>query len=212
MYALAFFMECGDLILPAIYDDLSCIHEGPYEKGNVKIDRDDIVIDCGSNMGLFSIVVAGRCKKVYAFEPVEATQSYIEKMSKIYKNIELCNFALSDKIGIAKFSANSDTNFANHIIDDDDEKGIIVNLMTIDEFVEKNGISKVDYIKADIEGAERDMLRGATKTLRKYAPKLSICEYHLKDDPQVLEKIILEANPNYIVKHEYMKIYAYVPE
>lgn len=54
------------------------------------------------------------------------------------------------------------------------------------------------------------MLIGATETLKKYAPKLSICTYHLADDKEILEKIILNANPNYIIKHQYKKLYAYV--
>ena len=43
-----------------------------------------------------------------------------------------------------------------------------------------------------------------------FAPKLAICTYHYNDDPQVLEEIILKANANYIVKHKWKKLYAYV--
>lgn len=213
-YAFAFFMECGDLILPALFKDLSCVYEGPYEQDGFMIDKDDIVIDCGSNVGLFSIAVADRCKQVYAFEPVKDIQKYIEKMSKVFDNIHLCDYALSDKVGTVNFSSDPAISSSSHIVNDgsEDENSIIVNVTTIDEFVKQNQINHIDFIKADIEGAERDMLRGAVNTLRQFSPKLSICEYHLPDDPQVLEQIILEANPSYIVKHEHMKIYAYVPE
>lgn len=70
----------------------------------------------------------------------------------------------------------------------------------------------MDFIKSDIEGEERNMLRGAMETLRRFSPKLSICKYHLPDDPENLKKIILEANPNYVIREEYMKLYAYVPK
>ena len=86
-----------------------------------------------------------------------------------------------------------------------------VKVTTIDSFVEKHSLTRVDFIKCDIEGAERNMLRGAKNTLKTFAPKLSICTYHLPDDPEVLEKIIIDANPNYIVEHAYQKLYAYVP-
>jgi hypothetical protein len=76
--------------------------------------------------------------------------------------------------------------------------------------VEENNISRIDFIKSDIEGAERDMLRGATKVLQKFAPKLAICTYHLPDDPQVLEQIIKEANPDYRVVHISKKLFAAV--
>lgn len=48
--------------------------------------------------------------------------------------------------------------------------------------------------------------------VRRFSPKLSICKYHLPDDPENLKKIILEANPNYVIREEYMKLYAYVPK
>lgn len=81
----------------------------------------------------------------------------------------------------------------------------------MDEFIEEKHIRKVDFIKADIEGAERDMLKGAKRVLREFAPKLSICTYHLPDDKEVLEKLILEANSKYRIEHKYKKLYAYVP-
>ena len=92
----------------------------------------------------------------------------------------------------------------------DDENTESVTVTTIDEFVRTNNIEKVDFIKADIEGAERDMLRGAAETLKKYAPKLAICTYHLPDDKQVLEGIVKEANPDYNIIHRYKKMYCWV--
>ena len=50
------------------------------------------------------------------------------------------------------------------------------------------------------------------KTLKEFGPKLSICTYHYPEDKELLESIILEANPNYIVEHHWRKLYAYVPE
>ncbi len=85
-----------------------------------------------------------------------------------------------------------------------------IALTTVDEFVKENNLQRVDFIKADIEGAERDMLRGARETLKRFAPKLAICTYHLPDDPQVLERIIKEANPDYTVVHTLHKLMAMV--
>ncbi len=83
---------------------------------------------------------------------------------------------------------------------------------TLDNWVKENGIERIDFIKADIEGAERNMLCGAKEILKRFEPKLAICTYHLPDDKEVLEKIVLEANPNYKVEHKYKKMYAYVPK
>jgi hypothetical protein len=80
----------------------------------------------------------------------------------------------------------------------------------LDSFVEERGLARIDFIKADIEGAERDMLKGATRVLRDFAPKLAICTYHLADDPVVLEAIIKSANPGYKVVHLRHKLFASV--
>jgi hypothetical protein len=69
-------------------------------------------------------------------------------------------------------------------------------------------LSQVDFIKSDIEGYERNLLLGAKNTLKKFAPKLAICTYHLPDDPQVLESIIKDANPDYKVVHLRHKLFA----
>jgi hypothetical protein len=85
-----------------------------------------------------------------------------------------------------------------------------ISITTLDRFVEENKLERVDFIKADIEGAERDMLRGSSHVLKTFAPKLAICTYHLLDDPEVLEKIIKEANPAYTVKYLRHKLFAAV--
>lgn len=209
-YVLSFFVECCDLILPELYGDLSMVFEGPYEYENVKLQKEDVVIDCGSNIGLFASIAAKKSRKVYAFEPIEKACRYIDEIKKFNPNIVLCRQACGSEKGTVVFSASSDI-AVNKILDKDDAGGIQVPITDLDSFVKENKIEKVDFIKADIEGAERDMLIGASWILKTFEPKLSICEYHYPDDPEILEKLVLEANPNYIIEHEYMKMNAYVP-
>lgn len=78
---------------------------------------------------------------------------------------------------------------------------------TIDAFCAKNALT-VDFIKADIEGAERRMLTGAKDILKTQGPKISVCTYHLPDDPQVIRDLLLKANPNYRIVEKWKKIYA----
>jgi hypothetical protein len=85
-----------------------------------------------------------------------------------------------------------------------------IKLTTLDNFVHEQNLGKVDFIKADIEGAERDMLKGAGGVLKEFAPKLALCTYHLPDDPEMLESLIKDANPNYRVVHISKKLFAAV--
>lgn len=61
-----------------------------------------------------------------------------------------------------------------------------------------------------IEGVERLMLMGVQKTLKEFAPKLSLCTYHRFDDITVMADLILKANPNYKIIYAWKKLYAWV--
>jgi len=51
---------------------------------------------------------------------------------------------------------------------------------------------------------------GTATTLKNFCPKLAICTYHLPNDPEVIEKIILEANPKYKTVHLHKKLFVCV--
>jgi FkbM family methyltransferase len=53
---------------------------------------------------------------------------------------------------------------------------------SIDEFVSREGVDRIDFIKMDVEGAELAALRGAESTLRRFRPRLAISAYHQEQD------------------------------
>lgn len=162
-------------------------------------------------MGLFSATVGKKAKRIYAFEPDPLIiDQYLRKTALMTPTIQILNAALDSHNGKAKFGRNIDNVGMGKLADSQDQGTFDVDLITIDEFAKQNNIQKIDFIKADIEGAERRMLTGATHVLKTMAPKLSICTYHLPDDKKILEEIVLDANPNYIIEHKYSKMYAYV--
>jgi hypothetical protein len=52
------------------------------------------------------------------------------------------------------------------------------------------GLARLEIIKMDIEGAERQALAGAQETLKRLRPRLEICVYHLPDDRQVIPAML----------------------
>lgn len=206
--------EITDILQNYIFDnrDFFSFVEGPYEHENVLLENTDIVIDCGANIGVFSVLGSLKSSngRVYAFEPIPEVYNMLKKTAALYNNIIPCELALSNTNGNI-YMDYDDSKKTCGSISEGPEGNLLVKVETLDHFVEENNLERVDFIKADIEGAERFMLEGAKNILRKYAPKLSICTYHLPGDKEVLERIILEANPDYIIEHHWLKLFAYVP-
>ena len=56
---------------------------------------------------------------------------------------------------------------------------------------------RVDFIKLDVEGAELDVLKGATNSIATWKPKMAISAYHKVDDLWVLTKFIKSIRADY---------------
>lgn len=210
-----------DHYTPSIVKKLDPISsDGPYGytdgSFDVTVKEGDVVIDAGAWIGDFSAYAAAKKAVCYAFEPLADTYALLQATAAMNNTDAIyiipVDKGLSDRVGWTSMDAGNDGSGAGasmeQVVEGAVESGIAVT--TIDEFVKAQGLQRVDFIKADIEGAERDMLRGARETLKRFAPKLAICTYHLPDDPQVLEQIIKEANPDYTVVHTRHKLMAMV--
>jgi FkbM family methyltransferase len=216
-----FFIPClfnDDYDKSVIDKAIKYSHEWPYgyKDGafNVTVEKGDTVIDAGAWIGDFSAYAASKGATAYAFEPGTDNFKALEKTAALHSRKIIavnkglgegdCELPLYDaRLGSVGFTVINNRVKRQKLIG-------TIKITSIDKFAEDNGIPRVDFIKADIEGAERDMLRGAKNTLKKFAPKLAICTYHLPDDKEVLENIILEANPRYKVIHGHGKLYACV--
>lgn len=217
----------ADILLPDILGEgmrdiaTGISSEGDYEYGDkVRLEPGDVVLDCGANMGFFSCLAGKRKCRVHAFEPSQYIRdTYLAKNAAMNGDIAVHPYALSDKRETLRFLLDRE-NIGSSVRADNAKESIVssaspedfetVEAVTLDEFAAENGITRVDFIKADIEGSERMMLRGARDILRNFAPKLSICTYHLPDDPAVLEAIIREAQPRYTIIQGDHKLYAHV--
>lgn len=190
--------------------------EGAYETQKVQLQKGDVVIDAGANMGLFSVFASLKnVAKVYAFEPQKEAIRILEEnisKNKLQEVIKIEPFGLSDTNAVFFLNYSGDGHSSGSIVMHDDKLGSEqIQCVTIDSWARKNKIERIDFIKADIEGAERNMLMGATETLQKFQPRLAICIYHLPDDYEVISSIIKKANPAYRIQRTSHKIFAFVP-
>ena len=144
-----------------------------YDIKNIFEVKDDAVIfDIGAWKGDTAYFFSKKCSdnaQIYAFEPDNYAYEILQKIKNKYKlnNVITKNILFSN--------AEKEIDFVSMIKNTPASKK---NAITIDKFVEENNIEKIDYIKMDVEGAERTILEGAIKTIKKFKPHLAIAIYH----------------------------------
>lgn len=176
-----------------------------YENSDfiLKADKDDVVLDCGACWGDTTLYFAhevGCDGKVYAFEflpeNIKILRQNIERNPDLKNRIEVVMHPVWD---VSKKILNfvdhgPGTQVREHV---NQQNTQACETIAIDDFVEQFNVSKVDFIKMDIEGAELNALRGAEKTLRKFKPKLAISAYHKPDDFVTLPSYLLALDLGY---------------
>ena len=170
---------------------------GGYERAESKFIADsikstDICLDVGANIGYYTFLMASRALKgqVHSFEPIPLCYHLLQ--SSIYLNnfvnITVNNCAVGEEGNKVPFFIAKDSAFSSlqNSQENDLAKKIDVQVITIDEYLSSKSISKVDFLKIDVEGAEMTVVNGASKLLndanrRPRIMMLELCEHHLKD-------------------------------
>ncbi|MHB8499882.1 MAG: FkbM family methyltransferase [Candidatus Acidiferrales bacterium] len=136
-------------------------------------------LDIGANIGIFSLMagrkLCGKASTICAFEPCRSTFSLLERnLSRNHlTNVRAIRAALSDEIGEAYVSVHTPLSDALHSLEapihaDEEVAGREpARMTTLDEFVRKEHMPRVDVIKVDAEGAELRVLKGARKLLER---------------------------------------------
>ncbi|MDR0737564.1 MAG: FkbM family methyltransferase, partial [Prevotellaceae bacterium] len=136
-----------------------------YETAGFHVSESDVVVDAGVAEGNFALSVIEKVKKIYLFEMDKAWITALEATFAPWK----------EKVVIV-----------NKYVSDVNEK----NRITLDAFF---GNEKIDFIKADIEGAEIQLLEGAKAILSRKTPlKAVLCTYHKHNDAEMLQQTLAE--------------------
>jgi FkbM family methyltransferase len=146
-----------------------------YEVEGTLVDPSDVVFDLGACEGLFALRVARRCRKVIAFEPLSQLQRAMKQTFAAFPNVEIVPMAVGQDERSIRFHCAEGASTKT-------STGELEILQTsLDAFVTEHG-EHIDFLKADIEGAEMAMLEGARETLIRDRPKIAITTYHLFGD------------------------------
>lgn len=140
------------------------------------INRSDTVIDIGANYGFVTLKIAsivGNDGKVYSFEPdPQNFQSCLINVSQNrFKNITLENKGLGPLTSQMFLEVNTPSNRGgNRINNNPSKEHVLVEIITLDDFVEGKQIDNINLIKIDVEGFEHQILQGAINTIKKFKP------------------------------------------
>lgn len=147
-----------------------------YINDDFTVKDNDIVLDIGAAEGNFALEIIEKVNKVYLFEPDATWINALEATFKPWK----------EKVVIVN-------KYVSNYNDD--------NCISLDVFLED---TRVDFMKMDVEGYERQILDGAKISLKNKGLKLAICTYHHNEDSLLLEKMLQKKHFSFASTDGYM--------
>jgi FkbM family methyltransferase len=180
-----------------------------YGVGSQSVKAGDVVLDGGANIGIFCRVAFRLgAAQVIAIEPSPENLKCIRRncADELAKNkLIIVPAGLWQKETTLWFAVNPVHEEAGKLIDTPADLPlghtlIEVPVVNVDALKKRLAVNRIDFIKLDIEGAEREALAGAVETLRSDKPRMAICMYHLDDDIDVLPALVTKANPTYKIE------------
>ncbi len=174
--------------------------------------KGDVVIDLGGCYGDTAIYFANNVSsagKVYVYEFIPSNLKILKQnleLNGLSQAVEIVNRPVWDSSGkkvYFKEAGGASLVSLNPIENADGETQTI----TIDDWAKSINLQKLDFIKADIEGAEPFALRGAVETLKKHKPKLALSIYHNMDDFTKIIKFIDDLQLGYKFYLDHFTVY-----
>ncbi len=135
-----------------------------YLTDNFDVSVGDVIVDVGAAEGNFSLSVIEKVKQVYIFEVEKDWIKALEATFEPWK----------EKVKITQ----------KYVSDIDNEQCI-----RLDTYFKDN--QQVNFIKADVEGAEVQVINGAKGVINEQKDlKIAICTYHRQNDAQILDRLL----------------------
>lgn len=181
------------------YIDKEIYCNGVYERRFLEFVRsgltaDSIALDIGANIGNHAIYLAQFINAVHSFEPNPTIIPRLEanvSMNRLKGKVVVHPVGLGKTSETLTFRDNNDGNLGGSGFlkpgetPGETDRVHSLNVEAGDDYIEKIGLSRVDFIKMDVEGWEPDVFEGLTNTIARYRPVVAF-EFHgqlaAKDD------------------------------
>lgn len=143
------------------------------------LPKNSVIIEAGAHVGLDTIGMAKKFpnSKIFAFEPVPEIFEQLKKNTSKYKNVTCVQMGLSDKNGIQEIFVSSGASDGSSSLLKPKEHlrlhpkvkfddSIKIRTTTLDSWVKKNNLKKIDFLWLDLQGMEYRVLTKSQKTLK----------------------------------------------
>lgn len=144
-----------------------------------------IVFDVGANIGVYSLLSAdyvGKRGAVHSFEPTPNTFAQLQVNVKLngFACIHLNQLAVAEQSGTSNLFLYKQN--AMNSLSRQDWVGtplgqVAVETISLDEYIDAEGLDTVNLLKLDVEGAELGVLKGARRLLSGPNPPVVVCEF-----------------------------------
>lgn len=144
------------------------------------------IFDIGANIGTLTtwLAMAFPTGRIYSFEPQRAVFQQLTgnvAINNLY-NVYTYNMGIGAENTYIEF--NEPNYFRNHdfgtftlnkdTMIERTADTMVVEVRTLDSFIDLHKIPRADLLKIDVEGMDLDVLRGAQDTIKKFLPKIFI--------------------------------------
>lgn len=137
-----------------------------------------VVLDVGANVGAWTVPLARRLgsrARVYAFEPVPANRARLETaiIANALGNVTVSPLALGDgtrQVDMWLRSSVTGAGSGTAAIVPAGQGHLTASMCEMDDWVVRTGLTRLDFIKLDVEGAELMVLAGAQQTVTRFRP------------------------------------------
>jgi FkbM family methyltransferase len=151
------------------------------------VTREDAVcIDVGANVGYYTLLVASLAPRghVHSFEPVPRNFHLLSTSVLLngFDNVVLNCCAVGNKDGHTSFTVSKDSAYSSFLDTQRraSETTITVPVTTLASYCQDRGLPRIDFMKVDVEGAEKLVLEGASGCLgdARLKPKVMLVELY----------------------------------
>ncbi|MCX6723780.1 MAG: FkbM family methyltransferase [Candidatus Staskawiczbacteria bacterium] len=167
-----------------------------YTPQGFEIKEEDTVVDIGAHIGVFSIFAARLAKngKIFSFEPTPENFMMLRENIEInkIKNVFPINKAVLDTTGQATIFLDENNHGVHSFFNFGGRsqlKKIMVDTISLDDFVRGNNIFRIDFLKMDCEGSEYKILFNCSKKTLGIIKKISM-EYHDSDENDNVRSLV----------------------